>query len=55
MPQNQQPEQQEHPSVTEHPEQRRQEETGQEDASDTGEVGRPPSESNDPKKYDHAA
>lgn len=33
-----------HPVVTEHPEQRRQEETGREDPTETGEVGRPPSE-----------
>jgi hypothetical protein len=51
----QKPEQQEHPKVTEHPEQRRQEETGQEDASDATEVGRPPSQTSDPKKQEHAA
>jgi hypothetical protein len=45
MPQSQSPESQKHPTVTEHPEQRRQEETGHEDASDPGEVGRPPSSS----------
>lgn len=39
---NQKPEPREHPKVTEHPEQRRQEEPGQEDASDATEVGRPP-------------
>lgn len=33
-----------HPMVREHPEQRRQEETGREDADEPGEVGRPPSE-----------
>ncbi|HEY1808950.1 MAG TPA: hypothetical protein VGG42_10330 [Acidobacteriaceae bacterium] len=48
-------ENQEHPTVTEHPEQRRQEETGQEDASDATEVGRPPSQTPNPKKQDHAA
>ncbi len=35
------PQNQQHPTVTEHPEQRRQEETGHEDASDPAEVGRP--------------
>lgn len=40
-----QPEQQKHPVFTEHPEQRRQQETGHEDASDPSEVGRPPSSS----------
>ncbi|MFP5230211.1 MAG: hypothetical protein ACLGXA_21555 [Acidobacteriota bacterium] len=51
--------QQQHPSVTEHPEQRRQEETGHEDASDPGEVGRPPSSVSDadrnPRKSEPAA
>jgi hypothetical protein len=55
MAQDQQSEQQKHPTVTEHPEQRRQEETGQEDASSAGEVGRPPSTSKDPQKPEHAA
>ncbi len=41
-------EQKKHPTVTEHPEQRRQQETGREDASETGEVGRPPSGSQNP-------
>lgn len=41
MPENQSS--QKHPSVSEHPEQRRQEETGHEDPSDPGEIGRPPS------------
>lgn len=41
---------QHHPTVTEHPEQRRQEETGHEDASEAEEVGRPPSGTKDPKK-----
>ena len=49
------PDHQKHPTVTEHPEQRRQEETGQEDASDASEVGRPPSQTKDPKKSEHAA
>lgn len=48
-------EHQKHPVVTEHPEQRRQEETGQEDASDAGEVGRPPSGNRSPQKPDRAA
>lgn len=48
-------EQKQHPVVREHPEQRRQEETGQEDASDAGEVGRAPSKSGNPKSSDHAA
>jgi hypothetical protein len=52
---SQKPEHQEHPQITEHPEQRRQEETGQEDASDASEVGRPPSRTSDPKKQEHAA
>jgi hypothetical protein len=55
MPDSQQPEHQKHPSVSEHPEQRRQEETGHEDASDPSEVGRAPSESKDSKKSEHAA
>jgi hypothetical protein len=55
MPDSQQPEHQKHPSASEHPEQRRQEETGHEDASDPSEVGRPPSESNTHKKSEHAA
>jgi hypothetical protein len=49
-----QSEHEKHPTVTEHPEQRRQEETGREDA---GEVGRPPSSSESPfpsKKKDAA-
>jgi hypothetical protein len=49
------PEAQDHPRVGEHPEQRRQEETGQEDASDASEVGRPPSQTSNPKKQEHAA
>lgn len=48
-------EQQKHPAVTEHPEQRRQEQTGREDASDASEVGRPPSQTPSPKKQEHAA
>jgi hypothetical protein len=55
MPSNQPPEAQKHPSVTEHPEQRRQEETGHEDASDPAEVGRPPSKSTNQKNPGHAA
>jgi hypothetical protein len=60
MPDSQPSEHQKHPSVSEHPEQRRQEETGHEDASDPSEVGRTPSQtapkqSNDPKKSEHAA
>jgi hypothetical protein len=55
MPDSQPPEHQKHPSVSEHPEQRRQEETGHEDASDPSEVGRAPSESKDSKKSEHAA
>lgn len=47
--------QKQHPVVREHPEQQRQEETGQEDASDAGEVGRPPSKSGNPKSSEHAA
>jgi hypothetical protein len=43
MPDSQPSEHQKHPSVSEHPEQRRQEETGHEDASDPSEVGRNPS------------
>jgi hypothetical protein len=50
-----QDEQKQHPTVREHPEQRRQEETGQEDASEAIEVGRPPSETKDPKRSEHAA
>ncbi len=52
-----QSEQQKHPTVTEHPEQRRQEETGREDASEPGEVGRPPSSSEGqrPKKEEDVA
>jgi hypothetical protein len=52
-----QPEPEKHPTVTEHPEQRRQEETGHEDASDPREVGRPPSsnESRGSAKEDDAA
>lgn len=53
MSQNQ--EQQKHPVVSEHPEQRRQEETGSEDASDAGEIGQTPSQTGNPKKQDHAA
>jgi hypothetical protein len=52
-----QSEHEKHPTVTEHPEQRRQEETGREDASEPGEVGRPPSSSESPlpsKKKDAA-
>lgn len=45
----------EHPIVSEHPEQRRQEETGHEDASDATEVGRPPSRTENPKKQEHVA
>jgi hypothetical protein len=52
---NRNSEQQKHPVVTEHPEQRRQEETGQEDASTADEVGQPPSTTRDPKKSEHAA
>jgi hypothetical protein len=52
---NQNPEHEKHPTVTEHPEQRRQEETGQEDASDATEVGHPPSNTSNPKKQEHAA
>ncbi|HEX3986995.1 MAG TPA: hypothetical protein VHX13_10340 [Acidobacteriaceae bacterium] len=48
------PEEPKHPIVTEHPEQRRQEETGQEDASDATEVGRPPSQTANPEKQEHA-
>jgi hypothetical protein len=55
MPDSQPPEHQKHPSVSEHPEQRRQEETGHEDASAPSEVGRAPSESKDSKKSEHAA
>jgi len=43
------------PAVGEHPEQRRQEETGHEDASDPGEVGQPPSRSQSSKKLENAA
>jgi hypothetical protein len=52
-----QSEHEKHPTVTEHPEQRRQEETGREDASEPGEVGRPPSssESRRPTKKEDAA
>jgi hypothetical protein len=46
---------QSHPTVSEHPEQRRQEETGHEDASDPSEVGRPSSQTQQPKKPEHAA
>ena len=52
---HQEPEKQQHPRVTEHPEQRRQEETGQEDASNAAEVGRPPSQTPNPKKQEPAA
>jgi len=48
-------EQKKHPSMSEHPEQRRQEETGQEDASDAGEVGQPPSNPGERKRSEHAA
>ena len=44
-----------HPSISEHPEQRRQEETGHEDASEPSEVGRPPSQGKGPKESEHAA
>jgi hypothetical protein len=44
-----------HPIVREHPEQRRQEETGHEDASEVSEVGGPPSEEQKPKGSDRAA
>lgn len=37
-----------HPTVREHPEQGRQEETGREDASEASEVGRPQPESHEP-------
>ncbi len=52
-----QSEHEKHPTVTEHPEQRRQEETGHEDANDPGEVGRPPSSSDNqrPSKEKDAA
>jgi len=53
--QDRQGEAQKHPVVREHPEQQRQEETGQEDASNAGEVGRPPSQSGNPKSSEHAA
>jgi hypothetical protein len=43
------------PAVREHPEQRRQEETGHEDASEASEVGRPPSEEQKPEGSDRAA
>lgn len=43
-----------HPVVSEHPEQRRQEETGREDASEAGEVGRPQVD-RQPKKSENAA
>jgi len=43
------------PAVGEHPEQRRQEETDHEDASDPGEVGQPPSRSQSSKKFENAA
>lgn len=52
---SQNPDHEKHPTVTDHPEQRRQEETGQEDASDATEVGRPPSQTPNPKKQEHAA
>lgn len=44
-----------HPTVREHPEQRRQEETGHEDASEVGDVGRAPSEERPTKRSEHAA
>lgn len=43
-----------HPSVSEHPEQRRQEETGREDPIDPSEIGRPPSQEKE-KHSDRAA
>lgn len=43
------------PIVREHPEQRRQEETGREDASEVNDTGRPPSEDQKPKGSDRAA
>lgn len=38
------------PTVREHPEQRRQEETGREDPTEAGEIGRPPSERRNPSQ-----
>lgn len=57
MPENREQDQQSgsHPSVREHPEQRRQEQTGHEDASDPGEVGRPASEIRPSDKKQDAA
>jgi hypothetical protein len=44
-----------HPTVREHPEQRRQEETGHEDASEVNEVGQPTSKEPSPRKAENAA
>ncbi|MGC2638263.1 MAG: hypothetical protein WA294_13860 [Acidobacteriaceae bacterium] len=39
-----------HPTVTEHPEQRRQEKTGREDPTEVRDVGRPSSSDTEPEK-----
>lgn len=55
MTQSPDEQEQKHPNVTEHPEQRRQEQTGKEDASDATEVGRAPSSREERNKSEHAA
>ena len=50
------PQSHQHPTVTEHPEQKRQEETGREGPADAANVGRPPSQGgSDPQNTDQAA
>lgn len=55
MSENQQREESKHPTVTEHPEQRRQEETGREDPAETNEIGRPPSQGSPSGNAERAA
>jgi hypothetical protein len=45
----------EHPQVWEHPEQRRQDETGHEDPTDPREIGEPPSERGNRTEPERAA
>ena len=50
-----QQERENHPIVREHPEQRRQEETGHEDAGEVKDVGRPPSQDRTNRNSDRVA
>lgn len=53
---NQEPssEPRQYPTVSEHPEQRHQEETGREDPTEVSEIGQPRSATEKPKKSEHA-